>query len=79
MQMTRIVELTEEQINSLIGCSGYLKDKLHVGGMYFVVATLPLFPSLVYPSQDRNHISREISLTYHIRVGQEKLGQDLRS
>lgn len=32
MQMTRIVELTEEQVNSLIGCSGYLKDKLHVGG-----------------------------------------------
>ncbi|KAK8111970.1 uncharacterized protein PG998_008427 [Apiospora kogelbergensis] len=33
MQMTRIVELTEEQVNSLIGCSGYLKDKLHVGGL----------------------------------------------
>ncbi|KAK8058198.1 hypothetical protein PG994_008646 [Apiospora phragmitis] len=32
-QMTRIVELTEEQVNSLIGCSGYLKDKLHVGGL----------------------------------------------
>ena len=32
VQMTRIVELTEEQVDSLIGCQGYLKDKLHVGG-----------------------------------------------
>ncbi|KAK8065456.1 hypothetical protein PG997_012203 [Apiospora hydei] len=32
-QMTRIVELTEEQVNHLIGASGYLKDKLHVGGL----------------------------------------------
>lgn len=39
MQMTRIVELTEEQVNSLIGCSGYLKDKLHVGGRFLCSRT----------------------------------------
>ena len=41
-QMTRIVELTEEQVDCLIGCQGYLKDKLHVGGME---TTGPLPPS----------------------------------
>ncbi|KAL8400053.1 hypothetical protein RB594_000460 [Gaeumannomyces avenae] len=32
-QMTHIVALSEEQIDHLIGCQGYLKDKLHVGGL----------------------------------------------
>ncbi|KAL8302194.1 hypothetical protein RB597_002515 [Gaeumannomyces tritici] len=32
-QMTHIVALSEEQVDHLIGCQGYLKDKLHVGGL----------------------------------------------
>ncbi|KAL8338697.1 hypothetical protein RB598_007154 [Gaeumannomyces tritici] len=32
-QMTHIVALSEEQVDHLIGYQGYLKDKLHVGGL----------------------------------------------